>query len=87
MSRTRIKICGLTSAADALAACDAGADAIVASLWPVDDRSTKELMTAFYGVPARTDRREALRQAQLAIKADNPHPFAWGAFQFTGRIR
>jgi len=63
----------------------AGAGAIVASLWQVDDRATGQLMGEFYGALRRgADKREALRQAQLAMLARQPHPFYWAAFQLTG---
>lgn len=47
-----------------------GAKAVLASLWPVADESTKELMKVFYRVrEARpgTSKAEALRLAQLAL--------------------
>jgi len=47
-----------------------GAKAVVASLWPVADRSTKALMQEFYRLreaSAGTTKAEALRQAQLKL--------------------
>lgn len=47
-----------------------GAKAVVASLWPVADRSTKELMQDFYRLREATSnisKAEALRQAQLRL--------------------
>ena len=47
-----------------------GAKAVLASLWPVADASTKELMEQFYqlrNAEAGTLKAEALRQAQLAL--------------------
>ncbi|MBL8207276.1 MAG: CHAT domain-containing protein [Blastocatellia bacterium] len=46
-----------------------GAKAVVASLWPVADRSTKELMQAFYQSREanNTTKSEALRQSQLKL--------------------
>lgn len=63
----------------------AGARSIVASLWPVADRSTEQLMRRFYerlrqGLP----RDEALREAQLSMLSQSP-PFYWAAFQLEGR--
>jgi CHAT domain-containing protein len=53
-----------------------GAKAVIASLWPVADRSTKELMQDFYRlreVPVSTSKAEALRQAQLKLlRGDDP---------------
>ena len=62
----------------------AGASTIVASLWQVDDRATAEQMTRFYKNLGDRDKREALRQAQLATRQLFPHPFFWAAFQLTG---
>ncbi len=48
----------------------AGARSVLASLWPVSDRSTSELMTRFYvNVNSGMERDEALRAAQLALLA------------------
>ena len=47
-----------------------GAKAVVASLWPVFDASTKVLMQDFYRLreaKAETTKAEALRQAQLRL--------------------
>lgn len=41
-------------------------------------------MTAFYENLASTNKREALRRAQLATREKCPHPFFWGAFHLTG---
>jgi len=59
----------------------AGAKTLVMSLWKVPDKHTQELMEEFYrrilnGEP----RAEALRNAQLSMKAKYAHPFYWGAF-------
>lgn len=63
----------------------AGASAIVASLWQVDDRATGELMTAFYGALREgAEKSEALRRAQIEKLKKTPHPFFWAAFQLTG---
>jgi CHAT domain-containing protein len=62
----------------------AGASTIVASLWQVDDQATAALMTSFYEGLKSNDKREALRQAQLATKKKFPHPYFWAAFQLTG---
>lgn len=63
----------------------AGVNSIVASLWKVDDRATALLMQAFYTALQGTNKREALRVAQLKVKATyNPHPYYWAAFQITG---
>lgn len=63
----------------------AGSRSIVASLWKVDDLATSYLMMRFYDNLKSGDKREALRQAQLATLKKYPHPYYWAAFQLTGR--
>jgi CHAT domain-containing protein len=59
----------------------AGAKTLVMSLWRVPDAETRELMVDFYRhLLAGEGRAEALRRAQLAMKAKYPDPFYWGAF-------
>jgi CHAT domain-containing protein len=63
----------------------AGAKTLVMSLWKVPDEPTRELMASFYRrLLAGQGRAEALRQAQLAIKAKYPGAFYWGAFVCQG---
>ncbi len=62
----------------------AGARAIVASLWPVSDEATYDLMTEFYAKLELSGKRDALRAAQLEVRDKYPHPFFWAAFQITG---
>ena len=65
----------------------AGSSSIVASLWKVDDLATSQLMTRFYKEMDRTDKREALRTAQLETKKKYPHPYYWASFQLTGNAK
>ena len=59
----------------------AGAKTLVMSLWKVPDEQTQELMEDFYRrILSGEPRAEALRNAQLALKAGRPHPYYWGAF-------
>ncbi len=59
----------------------AGAKTLVMSLWKVPDQQTQELMVDFYQrILAGEPRAEALRQAQLAMKATYPDPLYWGTF-------
>lgn len=62
----------------------AGSNSIVASLWKVDDLATSYLMSQFYSNLKKANKRDALRQAQLAAKKEYGHPFYWAAFQLTG---
>jgi CHAT domain-containing protein len=68
----------------------AGAQTLVMSLWPVNDRVTRETMTAYYaGLKKGLGRGEALRQAQLAMlrRKDRQHPFYWAGFIQAGDWR
>jgi CHAT domain-containing protein len=49
---------------------EAGADAVIASLWPVPDASTRELMTRFYSLwlDGKLHPAEALRRAQQNVR-------------------
>jgi CHAT domain-containing protein len=62
----------------------AGARTIVASLWEVDDAATAELMVDFYRDLKTTDKRDALREAQIETRAKYPQPMYWAAFQAIG---
>jgi CHAT domain-containing protein/Tfp pilus assembly protein PilF len=69
----------------------AGAERVMASLWPVEDRATAELMSRFYramfkdGLPAAA----ALRSAQRSIRSDPrwQDPFYWAPFVLQGDWR
>ena len=59
----------------------AGARTLVMSLWKVDDEVTHKLMAGFYRhLLAGAGRAEALRQAQMEIRDDHPHPCYWAGF-------
>jgi CHAT domain-containing protein/predicted negative regulator of RcsB-dependent stress response len=65
----------------------AGTETLVMSLWPVSDRVTREMMTAYYtGLKQGLGRGEALRQAELAMmkRKDRQHPFYWASFIHSG---
>jgi CHAT domain-containing protein len=67
----------------------AGARGVLASLWPVDDAATAELMGAFYGGllgPRHLTPPAALREAQLHVRSDPRWraPYYWAAFQLQG---
>ena len=67
----------------------AGAAATLATLWPVADDATTELMAAFYeGLAEGLDKDEALRQAQQTYLASHEgieaSPFFWAAPVLSG---
>jgi CHAT domain-containing protein len=69
----------------------AGARAVVASLWQVDDESTAELMKRFYRGMLKENRRpaDALRRAQLEMSRTRrwSAPFFWAGFVLQGEWR
>ena len=68
----------------------AGSRSVVASLWAVNDESTSLLMTEFYkALRAGDDKAEALRKAQMAVRADPKfaHPYYWAGFVLFGDWR
>jgi len=66
----------------------AGASSIIATLWPVSDISSVELMGNFYREYFKKglSKVDALRQAQLALLSDHKfrHPLAWAPFVLIG---
>lgn len=62
----------------------AGARSLISSLWQVDDETTRDLMVDFYTNLSNMSNDEALRQAQLKVKKQYPHPYYWAAFLLTG---
>ena len=69
----------------------AGAAKVLASQWEVEDRATAELMRRFYDglLRGKLSAAAALRQAQLALKADArwSDPYYWAAFRIEGDWR
>jgi len=71
---------------------EAGAQAVLMSLWAVPDRETQELMTLFYTKwLAGEDKQQALHDAQqelretVKIRYGEDKPFYWGGFVLVGR--
>ena len=65
----------------------AGAESQMMSLWPVSDRSTRDLMAGYYeSLMAGQGRSDALRKIQLQMlqTATHNHPYYWAGFIQTG---
>lgn len=69
----------------------AGVPRVVASLWPVQDKASRELMTRFYRAMWRDGQSPAaaLRQAQRSMRRDPRYrnPFFWAGFVLQGDWR
>jgi CHAT domain-containing protein/Tfp pilus assembly protein PilF len=66
----------------------AGASSLLLSLWDVHDRSTAELMQAFYRrYIASEDMAGSLRAAMRTLREQNPHPYFWAPFVLVGKVR
>ncbi|ACC80595.1 CHAT domain-containing protein [Nostoc punctiforme] len=66
----------------------AGAKAVMASLWAVDDEATQLLMVDFYqNLKLGMTKGEALQKAKLKLIADHRHPFYWSPFVLIGDAR
>lgn len=64
----------------------AGANAIIMSLWKVDDAATQLLMNLFYNNWIKSkDRQQAFRSAQQQLMAKYKEPLYWGGFVMISR--
>ena len=65
----------------------AGSESQMMSLWPVSDRSTRDLIISYYkGLMQGQGRGEALRQAQVKMLRNKAHrhPYYWASFIQSG---
>jgi CHAT domain-containing protein len=62
----------------------AGTHALIASLWRIDDLASAVLMKHFYRFYQGHTKAEALRQAQLTVRQQFPHPAHWAGFVLSG---
>ena len=73
------------------AAVQAGARSVIASLWPVNDIGTAQLMKTFYErYRAGSSKSASLREAQLSMieaGGSNANPNIWAAFTLLGAWR
>ncbi|MBF0189764.1 MAG: CHAT domain-containing protein [Magnetococcales bacterium] len=65
----------------------AGTQSLISSLWRVDDLSTSVLMKHFYRNYTHMNKADSLRQAQLMVKQNFPHPANWAGFNLLGDYR
>jgi CHAT domain-containing protein len=65
----------------------AGAEALIMSLWKVDDAATQQLMTTFYTnwIKLGSNKQKAFKQAQLQLMTKYKEPYYWGAFVMMGQ--
>jgi CHAT domain-containing protein len=64
----------------------AGAETVVATLWPVSDEASAHLIADFYrALGADAAPAEALRTAQLAAARAGAHPWHWAGYTLHGR--
>jgi CHAT domain-containing protein/Tfp pilus assembly protein PilF len=67
----------------------AGGQNVLASLWAVNDESTRELMLRFYRHLLIGNGAEALAKAQQELRRDDVryrHPYYWAAFAMSGPL-
>ena len=72
----------------------AGAKAVIMSLWPVEDQSTRRWMTTLYAgrLLKKLSTSDAVREASLAVLRQRrtkglSHPFYWAGFVAAGDWR
>ena len=70
----------------AAAFSQAGAQSVMASLWKVNDASTRDFMVAFHRALPTGGRASALQQAQMTVLKDpqTAHPYYWAPFILIG---
>lgn len=63
----------------------AGTPSVMANLWIVKARPTALLLEHFYRqLRSGLGKAEALREAQMKVREEFPHPYYWSAFVLTG---
>ncbi|MBI5706701.1 MAG: CHAT domain-containing protein [Armatimonadetes bacterium] len=65
-----------------------GASSVLATSWPVDDRTAKEFMKDYYeGLVEGRTLVDALAEARRRCRTRNPHPYFWGCWVMFGGYR
>jgi tetratricopeptide (TPR) repeat protein len=65
----------------------AGAQAVLVSLWDVNDDSTAKFMKFFYeGLQRQANKAAALQNAMQRLREDYPHPYYWAPFVLIGKF-
>ncbi|MFT5915465.1 MAG: CHAT domain-containing protein/tetratricopeptide (TPR) repeat protein [Bacteroidia bacterium] len=66
----------------------AGADALIMSLFKVDDEATRKLMVYFYDnwLNKKMDKRKAFIEAKRTLRKEYKDPIYWGAFIMVGSV-
>lgn len=66
----------------------AGVESLLVSLWSVNDKSTAQLMTAFYRYWMQGEtKQQAFKQAVADVRKDFPEPFYWAPFVLLDAIK
>ena len=64
----------------------AGAEAVLVTLWDVNDKSTAEFMKVFYELLQTTpNKASALQGAMQRLRESYPHPYYWAPFVLIGK--
>ena len=59
----------------------AGAEAIIMTLWEVNDTATQDFMSTFYkSFIANGNKHKSFKEAQQSLKEKNKEPFYWGSY-------
>lgn len=66
----------------------AGSQAVMVTLWDVNDESTARFMKSFYvALKSQPDKALALQEAIREVRDANPHPYYWAPFALIGKYR
>ena len=63
-----------------------GSDAVLVTLWSVDDQDARQFVSRFYAEGGARDPAGALARAQRALVAEGASPTVWAPFVLFGRV-